>query len=155
MLSPRILPDEMYGPNYVWDNKGMPRRVDEPPARQYYNAPPVHDVFTGDFMPLGMQNALYMLNSIRPQPDRVLFPETMNYEVGQPARPPEDDDIDQRMMLPSGMEMPNEMYGPNYNWDTKGWPLLRDPSVDTVRYPVRNRLPAESPVHFPEDNYRR
>jgi hypothetical protein len=34
MISPnwRTLPKELFGPEYVWDTKGFPRRVEEPQA---------------------------------------------------------------------------------------------------------------------------
>jgi hypothetical protein len=35
MISPnwRTLPKELFGPEYVWDTKGFPRRVEEPQVR--------------------------------------------------------------------------------------------------------------------------
>jgi hypothetical protein len=36
MISPnwQTLPEELFGPEYVWDTKGFPRRVGKPQARQ-------------------------------------------------------------------------------------------------------------------------
>jgi hypothetical protein len=89
----------------------------------------------------------------------VLFPDT-NY----PGRNPDEQNgnvwfdgegIEQRMLMPRGYSMPQEMFGPNYIWDTKGWPRL----IKTTPRPVyshledfpKNKLYNDSPLIF-KDN---
>ncbi|KAJ9577521.1 hypothetical protein L9F63_005894 [Diploptera punctata] len=157
MLSPRILPEEMYGPDYVWDNKGMPRRIEiKPPVRRYYNSAPIRrpqqTSLRVHFLPRGLDNAMNMLNSRRSQNYRIRFPDSSRNRT---RKPEPDDDIEQRMMLPSGKKIPDKMYGPDYDWNTKGWPEVIKQNPETVRYPVRNRGPQRSSVYFPENGYRR
>jgi hypothetical protein len=47
-----------------------------------------------------------------------------NFLDDNPGSRSEMDGLEQRMLLPEGQKIPEEMYGPNYIWDTKGWPTF-------------------------------
>jgi hypothetical protein len=75
--------------------------------------------------------------------------------------------LEQRMLLPSGRSIPEEMYGPNYIWDTKGWPRLKnttpEPIYNHLKGSTRNKVSYDStiifqdnsslPLHFPTINH--
>jgi hypothetical protein len=62
------------------------------------------------------------------------------------------DGIEQRMLLPRGYSIPEEMYGPNYIWDTKGWPRLinttKEPIYNYLKGSTRNKVSYDSPIIF-------
>jgi hypothetical protein len=63
--------------------------------------------------------------------------------------------IEQRMLLPRGYSIPEEMYGPNYIWDTKGWPRLINttpkPIYNRLKGSTRNKVSYDSPIIFPDN----
>ncbi|PSN34340.1 hypothetical protein C0J52_25483 [Blattella germanica] len=127
MLMPRTLPDEMYTSNFVWDNKGLPTRR-EVADRHYHDSAPLNN-YNGhnNFLQSSLGNALNMINTLgKPQRNsQVHFPDNLPYtNFGNWNPRAKDDDIEQRMLLPDGMEIPDDMYGSNFKWERKGWPTL-------------------------------
>ena len=63
--------------------------------------------------------------------------------------------MEQRMLLPRGYSIPEEMYGPNYVWDTKGWPRLitttKKPIYNRLKGSTRNKVSYDSPIIFPDN----
>jgi len=63
--------------------------------------------------------------------------------------------MEQRMLLPKGYSIPEEMYGPNYIWDTKGWPRLltttKEPIYNRLKGSTRNKVSYDSPIIFPDN----
>jgi hypothetical protein len=63
--------------------------------------------------------------------------------------------MEQRMLLPRGYSIPEEMYGPNYIWDTKGWPrrinTTKKPIYNSLKESTRNKVSYDSPIIF-QDN---
>jgi hypothetical protein len=126
MLLPQgySIPEEMFGPNYIWDTKGWPRPVEttaEPvqnhvessAMNKLHNDSPI--IFEEDpYMPPHFPNV---------NPTRSLQNNYKNnfLEETDGSRS-EMDGLEQRMLLPKGQKIPEKMYGPNYIWDTKGWP---------------------------------
>jgi hypothetical protein len=67
----------------------------------------------------------------------------------------DEEGVEQRMLLPRGYSIPEEMYGPNYVWDTKGWPrrinTTKQPIYNHVKGSTRNKVSYDSPIIF-QDN---
>jgi hypothetical protein len=88
-----------------------------------------------------------------PDDTPILFPNTNSPSINQHGQNTNawfDGGMEQRMLMPRGYSMPEELYGPNYIWDTKGWPRL----IETTPRPVYNRLKNstnDSPIIF-KDN---
>lgn len=127
MLMPEgySIPEEMYGPNYIWETKGWPRLAHNTPqpmlhhmknagkTNLYKDSPiifeqnlPAPFYFPNNNHPKGSQQNNYKNNFLKENP------KPWTESVG----------IEQRMLLPEGQRIPEKMFGPNYIWDTKGWP---------------------------------
>ena len=64
----------------------------------------------------------------------------------------EGEGVEQRMLLPRGYSIPEEMYGPNYIWDTKGWPRRITTTVEPIynhwKGSIRKKVSYDSPIIF-------
>lgn len=129
MLLPqgRSVPKEMYGPNYIWDTKGWPRLAETNPQPMYNHVKnTARNKLRKDSPIIFRENP----------PSRLHFPNINvpqkstqnNYQNKVLEQNPKSlslsDGLDQRMLLPEGRKIPSRMFGPNYIWDTKGWPRL-------------------------------
>jgi hypothetical protein len=132
------IPEEMYGPDYIWDTKGWPRLVEttrqpvdevtSPGKNKLHNDSPI--IFEDHpHVPLHFPNA-----------DPVQRSQQNNFLEENPDSISEMDGLEQRMLLPEGQKIPQEMYGPNYIWDTKGWPRF----VGTAPQAKRNDTSVKS-----------
>jgi hypothetical protein len=138
------IPEEMYGPNYIWDTKGWPRLVETTPQpvfnhmknfgkKKLYKDSPI--IFEDNPpVPFNFPN-INLLQRSQQKGYKNQFLE------GKPKSLPESDGIEQRMLLPEGHRIPEEMFGPNYIWDTKGWPrfveTIPEPKQKGVKIPLR------------------
>jgi hypothetical protein len=119
------IPEEMYGPNYIWDTKGWPRLVETTPEpvdnnvkisakKKLHNDSPI--IFREHpHVPLRFPD-------VNPTQRSQQHNYENNFLEQNPSSRSEMDGLEQRMLLPEGQEIPEKMYGPNYIWDTKGWP---------------------------------
>ncbi|XP_069702412.1 uncharacterized protein [Periplaneta americana] len=138
MLLPegRSIPDEMFGPEYIWDTKGWPVRMEEPAPLTSTGAvrPPAWS------RPSSYDSPIFF----RDDSERLVFPSNQEHRKTKPS----EFDIEQRMLLPEGYTIPDEMYGPNYIWDTKGWPTY----VENVPETVTNNLKTLTRKFFAQDS---
>ncbi|PNF15714.1 hypothetical protein B7P43_G12461 [Cryptotermes secundus] len=121
------IPEEMYGPNYIWDRKGWPRLVETTPEpednyvkisakKRLHNDSPI--VFQEHpHVPLRLPN-------VNPTQRSQQNNHQNNFLEENTRSRSEMDGLEQRMLLPEGQKIPEKMYGRNYIWDTKGWPRL-------------------------------
>jgi hypothetical protein len=152
MLLPRgySIPEELYGSNYVWDTKGWPKLINTTPKPTYnrmkgstrnkvsYDSPmifPDHPSY-----PLHTSDSYFPSRNLHVQNTNAWF---------------DGDFVEQRMLLPRGYSIPEEVYGPNYIWDTKGWPRLINttpkPTYNRMKGSARNKVSYDSPIIFPDD----
>jgi hypothetical protein len=119
------IPEEMFGSNYIWDTKGWPRLVDtasEPVANRatssakngVHNESPIISEET-PHIPLRFPNLKPTQGRHQNNYGNGFLDENLGSRF-------EMDGLEQRMLLPEGQKIPDKMYGPNYIWDTKGWP---------------------------------
>jgi hypothetical protein len=114
------IPEEMYGPNYVWDTKGWPTLVETSPGT-------VDNVTSSgknkphNDSPIIFQDPPHVSLHL-PNANPTQRSQQNNFLEENPNSRSETDGLEQRMLLPEGQKIPRKMYGPDYVWDTKGWP---------------------------------
>jgi hypothetical protein len=119
------IPEEMYGPNYIWDTKGWPRLVETTPEPVDNNVKISSKKKLHNDSPIIFQEHPRVPLSF-PNVNPTQRSQQNNYQINfleeNSSSKSEMDGLEQRMLLPEGQKIPEEMYGPNYIWDTKGWP---------------------------------
>jgi hypothetical protein len=119
------IPQEMYRPNYIWDTKGWPKSVETTPEPVYKNVKiSAKKKLRNDSPIIFQDNILVPLRFPNVNPTQRRHQNNyQNIFLGEnPGYTSEMDGLEQRMLLPEGQKIPEKMYGPNYVWDTKGWP---------------------------------
>ncbi|KDR11521.1 uncharacterized protein LOC110836983 [Zootermopsis nevadensis] len=160
MLLPegKSIPEEMYGPDYIWDTKGWPRYVKTAPQPEFnYMKNSGNNKFYRDSPIIFEDNPPVSLNfpyNNLPQRSQQNYHKSQ-FQEEKPNSLPESDGIEQRMLLPEGQSIPKEMYGPDYIWDTKGWPryvkTAPQPVLNYMENSGDNKFYKDSPIIF-EDN---
>jgi hypothetical protein len=128
------MPEEMYGPNYIWDTKGWPRRVESAPDPVHNNVKISTKKKLHNDSPIIFQEHPHVplrFPNMNPTEGSQQNNYQNNFLEENPGSRSEMDGLEQRMLLPEGQNIPEKMYGPDYIWDTKGWPRFvgRAPQV--------------------------
>jgi hypothetical protein len=119
------IPEEMYGPNYIWDTKGWPKLVDTTPDPVYNNVKSSAKKRLHNDSPIIFQENPHeplRFPNVNPTQRNRQNNYQNDFLEDNPSSRSEMDGLEQRMLLPEGQIIPKKMYGPNYIWDTKGWP---------------------------------
>jgi len=142
------------GSVHIWDTKKLPRKVN--PNSQ------MPDKKVDGPVKTTRRNNVKQPSSKSPIKFRdnydtpVLFPDSdipsRNRHVQNTNAWFDGEGIEQRMLLPRGYSIPEEMYGPNYIWDTKGWPrrinTTKEPIYNNLKGSTRNKVSYDSPIIF-------
>lgn len=140
------------GSVHIWDTKTFSRKVN--PVSQMPN-----NKFDGPFKTTRRNNVKRPSSkspiNFRDNNDTpILFPDRDFPSRNQHAQNTnawfDGEGIEQRMLLPKGYSIPEEMYGPNYIWDTKGWPrrltTTEEPIYNHLKGSTRNNVSYDSPI---------
>lgn len=143
--------------DHFWDTRLASRRVnsDSQFAENKVDGPVKTKLRNNVKRPLLTSLAVFGKTSDTP----ILFPDTISHSRSQYGQKTnawfDGEGMEQKMLLPRGYRIPEEMYGPNYVWDTKGWPRLITTTPKPVYKQVKNstnsRLYHDSPIIF-KDN---
>lgn len=142
---------------HIWDTKKSPRKVN--PDSQMPNIKFDGPVKTTRRNNMKRPPSKSPINFRDNDDTPILFPASdfpsRNQHVHNTNAWFDGEGIEQRMLLPRGYSIPEEMYGPNYIWDTKGWPrhinTTKEPIYNHLKGSTRNKVSYDSPIIF-QDN---
>jgi hypothetical protein len=147
------------GSVHIWDTKKLPRKLN--PDSQMPN-----NKFDGPVKTTRRNNvkrpSIKSPINFRDKDDTpILFPDSdfpsRNQHEHNTNAWFDGEGMEQRMLLPRGYSIPEEMYGPNYIWDTKGWPRLinttKEPIYNHLKGSTRNKVSYDSPIIFQDSPF--
>ena len=145
------------GSVHIWDTKKLPRKVN--PDWQMPNNKFDGSVKTTRRNNVKRPSSKSPINFRNNDDTPILFPDSefpsTNQHVHNTNAWFDGEGMEQRMLLPRGYSIPEEMYGPNYIWDTKGWPRLinttKEPIYKHLKGSTKNKVSYDSPIIF-QDN---
>jgi len=145
------------GSVHIWDTKTFPRKVN-PDSRMPNNKfdGPVKTTRRNNVKRPPSKSPINFRNNYDTP---ILFPDSdfpsRNQRVHNTNAWFDGEDMEQKMLLPRGYSIPEEMYGPNYIWDTKGWPRLitttKEPIYNRLKGSTTNKVSYDSPIIFPDN----
>jgi len=159
VLQPDARPflDSSQGSVHIWDTKKLPKNVN--PNSQITNNKFDGPVKTTRRNNVKRPSSKSPINFGNNEDTPILFRDSDFPSNNQHAHNThawfDGEGIEQRMLLPRGYRIPEEMYGPNYIWDTKGWPrrinTTKEPIYNHLKGSTRNIVSYDSPIIF-QDN---